>query len=371
MRAARNVLWLGLKELASLRRDPVMLVLIVYAFSIAVYSVAQGLKMEVSNASIAVADEDGSTLSRALTDAFLPPYFREPALIAPGDIDRVMDAGRYTFVVDIPPRFQADVLAGRRPAVQVNVDATAMSQAGNGARYIQQIVTEETRRFVARGTPDTELPVELLTRVRFNPNLQGHWFTAVMQVINSITILSIVLVGAAVIREREHGTLEHLLVMPLTATEIMLSKVWANGAAVLLAASVSLYAVVQWWLGVPVAGSVGLFLAGAALYLFSTTALGILLATLARSMPQLGLLAIPVFVVMILLSGATTPMEAMPELLQDLMQALPAPHFVRFAQAVLYRGAGPAIVWPDLAAIAGLGVVFFAAALHRFRASLA
>ncbi|MDZ7811498.1 MAG: ABC transporter permease [Arhodomonas sp.] len=181
------------------------------------------------------------------------------------------------------------------------------------------------------------------------------------------TDLSIVLVGAAVIREREHGTLEHLLVMPLTATEIMLSKVWANGAAVLLAASVSLYAVVQWWLGVPVAGSVGLFLAGAALYLFSTTALGILLATLARSMPQFGLLAIPVFVVMILLSGATTPMQAMPELLQHLMQALPAPHFVRFAQAVLYRGAGPAIVWPDLAAIAGLGAVFFAAALHGER----
>lgn len=371
MRTLRHVLWLGLKELASLGRDPVMLVLILYTFSIAVYSVAQGLKMEVNNASIAVADEDGSALSRAITDAFLAPYFREPVNVKPGAIDRVMDAGRYTFVVNIPPRFQADVLAGQRPAVQVNVDATAMSQAGSGARYLRTIIASETRRFVHRGAAAPKPPVELLTRVRFNPNLQGQWFTAVMQVINGITILSIVLVGAAVIREREHGTLEHLLVMPLTATEIMLAKVWANGAAVLLAAGVSLYAVVQGWLGVPIAGSVSLFLAGAAMYLFATTALGILLATLARSMPQFGLLAIPAFIVMILLSGATTPMQAMPELLQKLMQALPAPHFVRFAQAVLYRGADISVVWPNLAAIAGLGVVFFALALHRFRVSLA
>lgn len=371
MRAARNILWLGLKELASLRRDPVMLLLVAYAFSLAVYSVAHGLKMEVNNASIAVADEDGSTLSRAVYDALLPPYFREPVLIEPGAIDRVMDAGRYTFVIDIPPRFQADVLAGKRPAVQVLVDATAMSQAGHGARYLRQVITGETERFLRRGAVAPTPPVDLLTRVRFNPNLEGRWFTAVMQVINSITILSIVLVGAAVIREREHGTLEHLLAMPLRPVEIMLAKIWANGVAVLLAAAASLYAVVQWWLGVPVAGSVGLFLAGAALYLFSTTTLGILLATLARSMPQFGLLAIPVFVVMILLSGATTPMQAMPELLQQIMQALPAPHFVRFAQAVLYRGAGSSIVWADLASIAGLGIVFFALALYRFRASLA
>ncbi|MFB4202589.1 Inner membrane transport permease YhhJ [wastewater metagenome] len=371
MRRLQNIFWLGLKELASLGRDPVMLVLIVYAFTAAVYAVANGLKMGVDNASIAVVDEDHSSLSRSITDAFLPPYFQPAEEIAPRSIDRTMDNGHYTFVVDIPPDFETDVLSGRQPAVQILVDATAMSQAGIGAAYVQEIVSQETRRFVSREDASTSLPVDWVTRARFNPNLEVKWFTAVMQISNSITILSIVLVGAAVIREREHGTLEHLLVMPLSAAEIMLAKVWANALVILIAATVSLNVVVRWWLGVPVAGSIPLFLCGAALYLFATTALGILLATLARSMPQFGLLAIPVFIVMILLSGATTPMESMPEILQALMQALPAAHFVRFAQAVLYRGAGIDLVWPDLLAITGLALVFFSFALYRFRASLA
>lgn len=371
MRPLKNVFWLGLKELASLGRDPVMLVLIVYAFTAAVYAVAEGLKMGVDNAAIAVVDEDHSSLSRSIADAFLPPYFQPAVEIAPRAVDRAMDDGRYTFVVDIPPDFEADVLSGRQPAVQILVDATAMSQAGIGAAYVQEIIARETRRFVSREDASTSLPVDWVTRARFNPNLEVKWFTAVMQISNSITILSIVLVGAAVIREREHGTLEHLLVMPLSAAEIMLAKVWANALVILIAAAISLNVVVRWWLGVPVAGSIPLFLAGAALYLFATTALGILLATLARSMPQFGLLAIPVFIVMILLSGATTPMESMPEILQTLMQALPAAHFVRFAQAVLYRGAGIDLVWPDLLAITGLALVFFSFALYRFRASLA
>lgn len=365
-----KVFWLGLKELASLRRDPVLLLLILYSFSFAVYSVATGAKMELTNASIAIADEDRSELSRSLAAALLPPYFQAPVEIEIAEIDAALDSGRHTFVIDIPPSFERDLLAGRRPAVQVNVDATAMSQAGAGARYIEAVVARETRLLLARQEATADLPVELVLRHGFNPNLDSVRFNAVMQVINSITILSIVLVGAAVIREREHGTLEHLLAMPVTALEVMLAKVWANGLVVLLAAAASLLLVVQGGLAVPLAGSLGLFLGGAGLYLFSVTSLGILLATVARTMPQFGLLAIPVFVVMHLLSGATTPLDAMPRLLQSLMQAAPSTHFVAFAQAVLYRGAGLEIVWPSLSVMTALGALFFLAALARFRRML-
>ena len=106
---------------------------------------------------------------------------------------------------------------------------------------------------------------------------------------------------------------------------------------------------------------------GTVIYLFSVTALGIFLATLTRSMPQFGLLAIPVFMVMNLLSGGTTPLDSMPELLQTIMQLAPSTHFVSFAQAILYRGAGFAVVWPNFAAVAASGVVFFIIALLRFR----
>ncbi len=363
----KSIFRLGLKELYSLRSDVVMVALIFYTFSYAIYTPAQHAQTELRNASVAIVDEDRSQLSHRIRDALLPPYFQRPVTLSAGEIDTAMDTGRYTFVLDIPPDFEADLLAGRRPELQVNIDATAMTQAGHGANYIRNIIARELGAFTA-GAQQT--PVELKARARFNPNLQSRWFLAVMQLINMITLMAVILTGAALIREREHGTIEHLLVMPLRPVEIMLAKVWANGLVIVVATTLSLYLLIQGVLRVPIAGSIALFIGGTAVYLFSVTALGIFLATLARTMPQFGLLAFPVFMVMNLLSGGTTPLESMPELLQGIMQVAPSTHFVSFAQGILYRGAGIDIVWPDLVAIAVIGALFFAAALHRFRATV-
>jgi ABC-2 type transport system permease protein len=362
-----NVYRLGVKELRSLRYDPVLIFLIAYAFSIAVYSPAKGVKLELDNGSVAIVDEDRSEVSRRIADALREPYFRPPEPLALEEVDRAMERGRYTFVLDIPPGFERDLLAGREPIVQLNVDATAMTQAGMGAGYIERIIGEETRAFLTGVRTDIEMPVQAVTRIAFNPNARSAWFLAVMQIVNQTTLLAIVLTGAAVIREREHGTIEHLLVMPLTPAEIMLAKVWANGAVILTASLFSLLVVVRWILDVPLAGSLVLYMAGMTLYLFSLTAIGIFLATLARSMPQFGLLSIPVFVVLYMLSGANTPFDSMPEPVQWVMTFSPATHFVAFSQAVLFRGAGPAVVWPELLAVAAIGTAFFLGALARFR----
>ena len=133
-------------------------------------------------------------------------------------------------------------------------------------------------------------PVNLNVRIEYNPNLTTAWFTSVMGIINSISMLAIILAGAAIIREREHGTMDHLVVMPLTPFEIAMSKVWANGLVITIAAGLSLYVIVRTILGVPIAGSIPLFLLGSAVYLFFACAIGIFLGTVARSMPQLGLL---------------------------------------------------------------------------------
>ncbi len=362
-----NVYRLGLKELISLRYDPVLVFLIVYAFTFAIIAPARGVKLELENASVGVVDEDRSQLSARLTETLRSPYFQPPAQIGVGDIDAVMDAGTYTFVIDLPPRLQADATEGRRPVVQVNVDATAMAMAGAGARYLEQVLAEEPLFYLQgyRGEPPQE--VAAVIRLAFNPNGESVWFLAVMQIVNMVTLLGIVLTGAALIREREHGTIEHLLVMPLTSAEIMLAKVWANALVILLGATFALVAIVQGLLGVPNAGSLGLFVLGLAVYLFSLTALGTLLATLARTMPQFGLLSIPVFLVMYMLSGANTPLDSMPELLQRVMLVSPTTHFVAFVQSVVFRGARLDLVWPHLAATLGLGILAFAAALLRFR----
>lgn len=371
IRFLRDVFFLGLKEFASLRHDRVMLVLVVYALSIAVVLVARGVKLEVSNAAIAVVDQDRTQLTERLIDAIPRRFFQAPVEVDADAVDAAVDAGRYTFVVEFPPGFEADVLAGRRPAAAIRVDATAIAQAGNGVAYLQEILLQETEIYLGRPARLDAMPVTTAVRFFFNPNLDGVRFNGVMQIINSVTILSILLVGAAVMREREHGTLEHLLVMPVSPTAIALSKIWANGLVILLAVFLSIELVLRGLLGIPIAGSIPLFLAGTVLYLFATTSLGILLATLASSMPQFALLAIPVFVSMMLLSGTMTPIESMPDWLQAAMSVSPSVYFVRFAQAILYRGAGLSVVWPEMAVMSGLGLVFLVVAINRFRRMLA
>jgi ABC-2 type transport system permease protein len=370
MRALLNIFHLGVKELRSLGRDRLMLALILFSFTGQVYMTATGVPESLHKAPIAIVDEDRSPLSSRIANAFYPPHFLAPAMIDQYATDPGMDTGLYTFVLDIPPDFQSDVLAGRQPTIQLNVDATRMSQAFIGNSYIQNIVNGEVTAFVEGHRAVATLPVELEVRARFNPNLSSVWFGSVMEVINSITMLSIILTGAALIREREHGTIEHLLAMPLTPFEIMMAKVWAMGLVVVVVATASLVFVVQGVLEVPIEGSIGLFVAGMTLHLFATTSMGIFMGTVARSMPQMGLLMIIVLLPLQMLSGGTTPRESMPELVQNLMLAAPTTHFVALAQAILYRGAGFGIVWPEFLALLAIGVVFFVLALGRFRKTI-
>lgn len=364
---AANVWRLGVKELWSLVRDPAMLVLIVYTFSVAIYVAATAMPESLHNAAIAIVDEDASPLSARIVSSFYPPHFKTPVLVTLAEMDPGLDNGKYTFVLDIPPNFQRDVLAGRMPKAQLNVDATLISQAFTGNGFVGQIFAAEVDEFVQRYRASSAPPVDLVRTVRFNPNLDQSWFGSVMELVNNVTLLSIVLSGAALIREREHGTLEHLLVMPVAPTEIMLAKLWSMGLVVLSAAMLSMAFIVEGALRVPMDGSMALFMLTTALQLLATASLGIFLATLARSMPQFGMLLVLVLLPLKMLSGGITPRESMPWLLQLVMQASPTTHYVSATQAILYRAAGIDVVWPQLLAILAIGVILFLASLARFR----
>ena len=361
---------LGIKELWSLARDPIMLLLIVWGFTVMIYSAAAAMPDSLHKVPIAVVDEDNSALSARIISAFHPPQFLPPARVTLAEADAGLDAGRYTFALDIPPDFQRDVLAGRSPTIQLNVDATRMSQAFTGSGYVQQIVLGEVHEFIARYRSQAILPLDLAVRMRFNPNLTQAWFGSVMKIMDMVTMISIILAGAAVIREREHGTIEHLLVMPVTPGEIMLGKIWSMGLVVLLATAFSLLFVVQWALAVPIEGSLALFLTVVALDISATTSMGVFMATMARSMPQFGLLMILVLLPMQMLSGGITPRESMPISVQRIMELAPTTHFVAAAQAILYRGAGFDVVWPQFLALAVIGLMFFTGALLHFRKSI-
>ena len=366
-----NIYRLGVKELWSLWRDPMLLVLIVYVFTFAVYTSATAMPDTLHKTPIAIVDEDDSPLSQRIVSAFYPPQFITPQVISMAEVDPGMDAGRYTFALHIPQGFQRDVLAGRAPQVQLNVDATRMSQAFTGSGNVQQIVIGEVNEFVQRQRGTAAAPVDIAVRARFNPALEKGWFGALNSIINQITMLSIILTGAALIREREHGTIEHLLVMPVNPTEIMLSKVWSMGLVVLVASALSLGLVVRGILDVPVEGSVPLFFAGAALHLFATTSMGIFMATIARNMPQFGMLMVLTILPLQMLSGGATPRESMPELVQNIMLVAPTTHFVELGGAILFRGAGIEVVWKQFLWLVVIGAALFAGSLARFRKTIA
>ncbi|TCJ98928.1 ABC-2 type transport system permease protein [Volucribacter psittacicida] len=369
LRWFKNVGYLSSKELRSLFSDPVLLVLIVYMFSVALITIANMPTTEMKNGSVAVVDLDRSNLSYQLRDSLIEPSFKAVEEIELSQIDRAMDQGKYTFVLTIPANYEKNILLGQSPQIQLLVDATAMTQAGIGAAYISQIFADELRQFL--GQSASALPVEVVSNVLYNPNYSSKWLMGTMTIVGNSTLLVLLLVGAAVIRERERGTIEHLLVMPVNASEIAVSKIVANGLALLCVAILSLIFIIKGVLAVPIHNhSIPLFAIGFITFLFSISSLGILLAIIAPTMPQFGLLCVPTYLVLYLLSGANSPIENMPELVQKLTQFSPTTIFAAYTQDVLFRDAGIQYVWQKLLQMAALGGGFLALALIQFKTML-
>ncbi len=370
MRSLSNIFWLGTKELRSFFSDAVMVGFLIWSFSFSVYSEATGSSEAVNNASVAIVDEDRSALTRSIAAALHRPYFQPPNYIAARDIDTLMDGSRYMFVIVFPADFEADVRRGEQPEVQLNIDATAVGQAAQGAGYLQAIIDWEVTQFAERHGEDRAPPIDLALRRAFNPNGTDAWFLAVNSILNSLSMIAILLTGAALLREREHGTIEHLLVMPLNAFQIAMAKVWANGLIILVAFSLSMTIMAEQVLAVPIAGSKALLTFGAAVYLFAAAAIGILLGTMARTMAQFALLTVMAIVPILMLSGGMSPIESQPDYIQPITWLLPSRHFMEFAQAVVFRGADFRAVYPVMLTMAALGGVYLAISLAIFRNSI-
>ncbi len=371
MQSLSNIFWLGVKDLRTLSKDVMMILFIIYSFGLSIYMQSTGAGETVNNASVAIVDEDHSSLSRSIAGLFYPPYFQAAKMISAADIDRGMDNGLYTLVVVIPPHFEADVRKGRDIEVQVNADATAVQQASLGSGYIQNMVTDEVTRYRREAQQTTGLPSDLVVRRAFNANGTQSWFRAIVGLADQLSMLIIILTGAALLREREHGTIEHLLVMPLTAFEIALAKVWSSGLVIFIGFICSLLFVVEGLLDVPIAGSRGVLLLGTLIYIFATAAIGIFLGTLARTMAQFALLMMMAVMPMMMLSGGMSPIESQPQWVQYVTWFFPSRHYVSFMQAIVYRGAGLDIVWKEFVTVLVMGVTFLAASLLLFRQSVA
>lgn len=366
MRSIPHIFYLGVKELTSLRYDLVLLLFVIYAFTLDIVT-ATNLAVGVRNASIAIVDEDRTQLSTRIGEAFLKPRFKPPVFIGPDEINAGLNSGDYTFVLDIPPNFQADVISGKHPEIQINVDATAVAQSFTGSVYIRQIITDEINAYMDKPAYAKPPQVKAAMRVQYNENMEERWYLSITELLIMITVLSMVMPAAALIREREHGTIEHLLVMPLRPGEIMLAKVWSNALVVQLGCLLCLFVVIEGYLDVPLRGSKFLFLLGTLVYQFTSTAIGMVLSTVVRTVQQLVLVILLVISPMIFLSGVFTPAESMPPVLSSMMMVSPLRYYVDFSLAVLFREAGIGTVAYELLIMSVIGGVLFALALIRFR----
>jgi ABC-2 type transport system permease protein len=339
-----------------------------------VYLTGNGIKSQLHNASLLVRDADHSVSSRELIHRFQAPFFRlEGELADPQEGIRRLDRGKAMAVLEIPPRFHEQLMMGEPTAVQLLVDTTNSPQGLSAASYAARIVVrfgQETGLAQVGNTEESSQNLPLVVsdhRVWYNQDQNDTWFESISHLLRQITIFSILLPAAALVREKERGTVEQLLVSPLTPLQIMLSKVLAMTVVILCATAVALFGVIRPAFGVPIKGSVVLFFGLTALFVFSNAGMGLAAATLTRNQAQVGMMTLLVVAPMLLLSGLAAPMEAMPAWVRHLMVLSPLRYFVEITHGILLKGAGLSILWDSVLPMALLGGVLFGFGLWRFR----
>ena len=370
----RRLYVMTVKEILQLARDTPLMIFFVFSFTLNIAMGGGRPGFELTNAILHVRDADGSAASRELAGRFRPPYYLpHPSAARFGADTRLLDRGAVTLSIDIPGGFERDLLGSRPTAVHMQVDTTNSVLGLLGASYAQQIAGEfamETalgRAGLAFDAARTLPVIRDEQRAWFNPNQNNAWFFSIGEMVMMTTLLTLLLSAAAMAREKERGTIEQLMVSPLSPMQILLPKVLAMTLVVVLGTMASVFGVLGPVFDVPVRGSLLLFFSITALYGFTSSVLGLFAATVTRNLSQAGLLSIFLFVPIVLFSGIHTPHEGMPPWLHAIVLFNPLAHYIDAAYSILIRGAGLALIWDSVLAVALLGSVVFALGVWRFR----
>jgi len=369
-----RIIAMTLKELKQLIRDPVLLLIIAYFFTLDVYMAGSGINLSLRNASVMVNDHDHSAASRELIYRFRQPYFDfKGEISSKNEAEELLNKGRILAVLDIPENFQRHLLQGLPEAVQFQVDTSNTVLGTLATVYATEITAGFGQDFVGKRTGmNTEkmavLPViQNRYRVLYNPNRIDSWFMSIMELLTVTTMLSMMLPAAAAVREKERGTIEQLAVSPLSSLQVLLPKVISMGLVILFGVAVCLFFIIIPIFDLPVKGSISLFFAVTAFYVFTASGIGLFIATISHSLGQVTMLVILLLMPLILLSGAWTPPEAMPQALQWAMYISPLYYYNEMSYAILLKGAGIDILWDSILGLTALGAVFFNFGVWRFR----
>jgi ABC-2 type transport system permease protein len=366
------------KEMLQLFRDVPIVAFLIYSFTLAIYITGYGIRSQLHDASLLVHDADHSVSSRELIHRFQAPFFRLNGEVADSREGlRQLDQGTVVALLEIPSRFHEQLVTGEPTAVQLLVDTTNSANGLSAASYAARIVArfgQESAFDKVGSVEDSSQNLPLIIsdhRVWYNPDQNEAWFECISHLLRQITVFALLLPAAALVREKERGTVEQLLVSPLTPFQIMASKVLAMTVVILGATAVGLFGIMQPVFGVPIKGSIWLFFTLTALFVITTACMGLAAATLARNQGQVGMMTLLVAAPMLMLSGITAPMEAMPTWVRHLMSLSPLRYFIDIANGILLKGAGLNILWDSVLAMAALGAALFGFGMWRFRKQFA
>jgi ABC-2 type transport system permease protein len=360
------------KEYAQMIRDKALLFILVWSFTVSPFIAANGLSMEVHHHPFVIYDQSQSVSSRELTGRLQEPYFRLLTVLnSDREIIDYLDRGTASMAIIIPADFERQIVSGKAASFQVISDGSISLSATVAAMYVSQICADYTMELLEhRGLGPLikqNIPqVNSDLRTEYNPNRISSWFMGLVDFISQITIISLLLPAAAMVREKEFGTIEQLMVTPARSIEIFLSKIIPNVLVILPLSFVGLYGVMKGFFELPINGNLLMFYMVMTLYIFVMTSLGIQVALLAKNLPQVIMIIILLLIPMIFLSGTFTPPEAMPIWMQRVGLLIPMRYFLEFTFDVLLKGNSFADVWPNMLGLLIIGSSLFASSCWMF-----
>lgn len=354
------------KESIQFSRDRAMLALILFLYTAEVVMCTVALTFDVKHVALALVDQDQSARSRELIERFtVVEEFRVVARLA-GDADseRWLKSGRAAMVLTIPRGFAERLGRGEPASVQVLLDGTNSNAAAIARGYALRIVDDFEHAWAARLGRQL-YSVEPVRRVWFNQNLTFSSFMVLSMIALAAMMIGVVQPAASIVREKEAGTIEQLMVTPVTLTELFVAKTLPTLVMCLLAVFPSL--LVAHAFDVPMRGALPAFLLLTAVFLVSAISLGVLIASVTRTLQQALLVSFFGLFPLMFLSGTTVPIESMPRPLQIASLASPLRHYMEVILGVFLKGAGLAELWPQMVALLGIGAALFVLAFAVFR----
>jgi ABC-2 type transport system permease protein len=370
----RQVRVLMFKELKQLVKDRALFAYTVFIFTLDIVLAAGATSVDLHHAPLAMLDAQQQAAARELAGRFQAPYFdARHRLVDARQASLLLERGEARAVLSVPQHFQEDLALGHQTEVQLLVDTAQATQGFLVASYAQRIVADFGSQWADRAMLRADIDPARLPEVRaaarywHNASLDERWFNTVSELLTMLTIAAIVLPAAALVREKERGTIEQLLVAPVAPLQVVLSKVLAMVLVMVAGTAIAVLGVMHAGYGVPFRGSVALFFAVVALFAMACAGVGIVASGFARNSGQMGLIVVLIVVPIIMLSGTWNMIESMPEWLRGLVELSPLRHFIVLAYGILIRGASFDVLWPPLLKMLALGASLFAIGVLRFR----